>query len=116
MCCFSNLFDQRKRSQLYFSLNAEEILEVSLMFTSVIIVYTISLQNPGTNGQHEIMEANINQRFKGSIFILRVKTWIKFVKLVTVVEDHQKAPFSIAITLKCRGRRYSFPWISPLYP
>ena len=27
-----------------------------------------------------------------------------------------KAPFSIATTLGCRGRRYSFPWIAPLYP
>ena len=36
----------------------------------------------------------------------------KVSKLVTVVEDDQKAPFSIAT----RGRRYSFPWIAPLYP
>ena len=38
------------------------------------------------------------------------------VKLVTVVEGDQKAPFSIATTLRCRGGRYSFPWIAPLYP
>ena len=35
--------------------------------------------------------------------------WV--VKLVTVVVGNQKAPFSIATTLKCRGGRYSFPLI-----
>ena len=37
-------------------------------------------------------------------------------KLVTVVEGEQKAHFSIATTPWCRGGRYSFPWIAPLYP
>ena len=40
----------------------------------------------------------------------------KVVKLVTVVEGDPKAPFSIATTPTCRGGRYSFPWIAPLYP
>ena len=40
----------------------------------------------------------------------------KKVKLTTVVEGDPKAPFSIATTLKCKGGRYSFPWIAPLYP
>ena len=34
-------------------------------------------------------------------------------KLVTVVEDDQKDPFSIATT---PGECYSFLWIAPLYP
>ena len=38
------------------------------------------------------------------------------VKLATVVEGDQKAAFSIATTPRCRGERYSFPWIAPLYP
>ena len=38
------------------------------------------------------------------------------VKLATVVEGDQKAPFSIATTPRCTGGRYSFPWIAPLYP
>ena len=38
------------------------------------------------------------------------------VKLATVVKGYLKAPFSIATTLKCRGRCYYFPWIAPLYP
>ena len=38
------------------------------------------------------------------------------VKLVTVVEGDQKAPFSIATTPRCKGGRYSFPRIAPLYP
>ena len=37
-------------------------------------------------------------------------------KLVTLVEGDPKAPFSIATTPKCKGERYSFPWIVPLYP
>ena len=44
--------------------------------------------------------------FKGD-FIVKVK-------LATVVEGHQKAPFSIATTPKYRGGRYSFPSIAPL--
>ena len=40
----------------------------------------------------------------------------KKVKLATVVEGNQKAPFSIATTPRCRGRSYSFPRIVPLYP
>ena len=40
----------------------------------------------------------------------------KKVRLVTVVEDDPKAPFSIAITPRYRGGRYSFSWIAPLYP
>ena len=38
------------------------------------------------------------------------------VKLSTLVEGDQKAPFSIATTQRCRGGRHSFPWIAPLYP
>ena len=38
------------------------------------------------------------------------------VKLATIVESDPKAPFSIATTPRCRGGRYSIPWIAPLYP
>ena len=37
-------------------------------------------------------------------------------KLKTVVEGNQKTSFSIATTTSCRGGRYTFPWIAPLYP
>ena len=37
------------------------------------------------------------------------------VNLATKVEGDSKAPFSIATTPRCRGGRYSFPWIGPLY-
>ena len=37
------------------------------------------------------------------------------VKLATVVEGDQKAPFTIATTPRCRRGHYSFPWIAPLY-
>ena len=36
--------------------------------------------------------------------------------LVTVVEGDQKASLSIATTPRCKGGRYSFPWIASLYP
>ena len=36
---------------------------------------------------------------------------ISKVKLVTVVKGDQKAPFSIATTLRCMGGRYSIPWL-----
>ena len=41
--------------------------------------------------------------------------YISKVKLATIVKGDQKAPFSIATTLRCRGGRYSFPLIAPLY-
>ena len=45
-----------------------------------------------------------------------IYTHIRKVKLATIVEGDQKALFSIATTLRCRGGCYSFPWIAPLYP
>ena len=41
---------------------------------------------------------------------------ISEVKLVTVAKGNPKAPFSIATTPRCKGGRYSFSWIAPLYP
>ena len=41
---------------------------------------------------------------------------VVIIKLVTIVEGHPKAPFSIATTPRCRGGRYYFPWIAPFYP
>ena len=35
-------------------------------------------------------------------------------KLVTIVKGDPKAPFSIATTPRCRGGRYSLPWIALL--
>ena len=58
-----------------------------------------------------------------SLYIYLYKIWInkfiyivKKVKLATVVEGDQKAPFSIATTPKGRRGRYFFPWIASLYP
>ena len=56
-------------------------------------------------------KTKLNQKF------LHVDIYeVKKVKLVTVIEGDQKASFSIATTPRCRGGRYSFPWIAPLYP
>ena len=38
------------------------------------------------------------------------------VMLATIVDGDLKANISLATTLRCRGGRYSFPWIAPLYP
>ena len=43
-----------------------------------------------------------------------IKTVSKKVKLATVVEGDQKAPFSIATTPKCREGRYSYAKLSHL--
>ena len=50
---------------------------------------------------------------------VKVKTrmhCIQLSKLATIVEGDLRAPFTIATTPRCRGGRYSFPWIAPLYP
>ena len=38
------------------------------------------------------------------------------IKFTTIVEGESNVPFSIAITLRCSGRCYSFHRIVPLYP
>ena len=38
------------------------------------------------------------------------------IKLATTVESDSKPSLSIATTPRCKGGRYSFPWIAPLYP
>ena len=58
-----------------------------------------------------IMKILLNT-FKSLSFLSRVSK----VKLANIVDDNQKAPFSIATTLRCRGGHYSFLWITPLYP
>ena len=37
-----------------------------------------------------------------------------YISLPTVVESDPKVPFSIAITARCMGERYSIPWVAPL--
>ena len=37
-------------------------------------------------------------------------------KLANLVAGNPKAPFSIATTPRCKGGRYSIPWIAALYP
>ena len=56
----------------------------------------------------------LDLRLRNSIYIY---IYIyKLVKLVTVDEGDQKASFSIATTSRCRGGRYTFLRIAPLYP
>ena len=55
-----------------------------------------------------------NAGMKNSLIII-IKVII-VEKLTNVIERNPKAPFSIATTPRCRGGRYFFPWIAPLYP
>ena len=41
---------------------------------------------------------------------------ISFYEACKCLQGQKKAPFSIATTPRCRGGRYSFPWIAPHYP
>ena len=50
------------------------------------------------------------------IYALDLITYCIIEKLATVVEGDQKASFSIATTPRCKGGRYPFPGIAPLYP
>ena len=56
---------------------------------------------------------NININLAKRLF--RKHNITKKVKLSPLVKDDQNTPFSIATTPKCKGGRYSFPWIAPLY-
>ena len=60
------------------------------------------------------IELSTNMQQPGSVLGIPHHTYIS--KLATVVEGDEKIPFSIATTPRCRGGRYSFPWIAPLYP
>ena len=58
----------------------------------------------------------IIKKKKNILWIFRFQWISNKVELATLVEGDQKASFSIATTPRCRGGRYSFPWIAPLYP
>ena len=49
------------------------------------------------------------------LYIHKYKSSKVKVNLATIVEGDQKAPFSIATTLRCRGGHYIFPCIAPFY-
>ena len=49
------------------------------------------------------------------IYICKSK-YISKSKFGDIVEGDPNTPFSIGTTARCKGGRYSFPWIVPLYP
>ena len=98
---------------------------------SQTVTTTSSQSEPWSNGNEGLIKdsldlQNLNLTIKYKLvshtrhsFWDLISLWgikISKVKLATVVEGNQKAPFSISMTLKCRGGRNSFPWITPLYP
>ena len=59
------------------------------------------------------------RKVSGTWMMMLRKSYVpykRYVKLGTVVGSDPKAPFSIATIPRCRGVRYSFSWIAPLYP
>ena len=53
--------------------------------------------------------------FFPSVYSVLVYHRYKYVKLVTLVEDNPKAPFSAPTTQRYRGERSSIPWTAPFY-
>ena len=55
-------------------------------------------------------------RKEGGRKIASFMVWVAAsIKLSPLVKGDSKVLFSIATTPRCRGRRFSFPWIAPLY-
>ena len=50
------------------------------------------------------------------VTVIVVESVLCSIFVATVIEVDPKTLFSIATTPRCRGGRYSFPWIAPLYP
>ena len=73
------------------------------------------LSSPGERERHTAMPSGAREvNMLQSLFSLQLPLTHNFsnkvkVKLATIVEGDQKAPFSIATTPRCRGGRYSFP-------
>ena len=65
-------------------------------------------------GALEVFRKGLEKRLRE----VRIEEKIEIIryKLATIVEGDQNALFSIATTSRCRGGRYSFPYIAPLYP
>ena len=56
----------------------------------------------------------LNMMSQKSLFCMLISKVSEVVSLL--VEGDPKTPFSIATTPRCKGGRYSIPWIDPLYP
>ena len=73
----------------------------------ISFLITMSLINNYTHDNFFYKNFLLNQRYQDFIITKNV-SW------PTVVESDPKAPFSIAIALRCRIECISFPWIAPL--
>ena len=59
---------------------------------------------------------NLSRLSFRSVGISDIKVEIKVKSWSIVVEGDPKTPFSLTTTPRCRGGRYFFPFIAPLYP
>ena len=51
----------------------------------------------------------VDKKWREKLDSNQIEHLISKVKLATIVEGDQKAPFSIATTTRCRGGHYYFP-------
>ena len=102
-----------------FIWNSLKVIGCSTYLLSLFIKLSWSINTTSYVSPKEKLDDNDNNTFKKFVikfFNVKLALPKRVVKLATVVEGDQKAPFSIATTPQCRGGRYSFPWIAPSYP
>ena len=78
--------------------------------------YSSSWNNVSQHGEDDKAAINEDCESWWAIIQKRRQYNIKKVNFVPVVRGYPKAPFSIATTSRYSGGRYSFPWITLLYP
>ena len=101
---WTQLYSFKSSSSSYTdSMNFPDSLSLSLYPSLLSIALSRFSKLHPVSTQFHIFISNTNDLY--TIIWFQV---IK-VKLVTVVKGNQKAPFSIATTLKCRGEHNSFP-------
>ena len=88
----------------------------STCFVNIYVVHLYNSIDTVTAWKKSCFILSEKSDFHVDNLLIAVHAFISKVKLATLVEGDQKAPFSIATTPRCRAGRYSFPWIVPLYP
>ena len=110
---FSKAFDFIHRGKmeqilLAYGLPKETVAAIMMLYKKV--------RSPDRDTDYFDIVAGVLQGDTLAPFLFIIRLDLCIIKLATVVEGDQKAPFSIATTPRCREGRYSFPWIAPLYP
>ena len=93
------------------SFNSVTFYEIPQIFRALPVRVVVRTPSPCSSSRASVTFLSAHGHTNTLIYI-----YIYIVKLVTVVEGDPRAPFSIATTPRCKGGRYSFPWIDPLDP